>query len=302
MMKFFVSTLALLFAVVELHSQGCSDAGGCSITAMQNVHSEESDPTSWQVKIATAYGIGQESVQIITPSLELHYQALDDIALFVRGTVNIASGNGIGSVTSLGDIFLGATTTVPLTEKAVLGLTLATKIPLSEGNSKYNDQPLPMVYQGSMGTADIIIGGTVTFQQLHLGIALQQPLSYTNENSFLSSPTESPFVSSRRLRRKGDLIIRAMYGIPLSEQLALTPGILPIVHLGNDTYEDAQGNRQLLEGSAGLTLNITAGLSWNIAKSNALQLNVGFPAIARDIQPDGLLRAFALSVEYNVAW
>src|SRR5687767_8484227 len=90
------------------------------------------------------------------------------------------SGNGVTS-TGLSDIFLNAGFQATKTLKLTAGL----KLPLSDGNKSQNGLPLPMDYQSSLGTVDLIEGLNWALGKLQLAAALQQPLTQNN-NTFRS--------------------------------------------------------------------------------------------------------------------
>ena len=188
-------------------------------------------------------------------------------------------------------------------EKATF--TLGTKIPLSNSDRSLDGVPLPMDYQSSLGTFDLIIGLGYDINKLRLVAALQQPITQNN-NQFLSSlyPDTSPlsnFQSTNQFIRKGDFIFRASYPVSLGKNLRLTPSLLPIVHLGKDKFTDEFGVEQEIEGSQGLTLNANIYLDYEINSKNILQLSTGFPFIVRESRPDGLTRSFVLALEYNLS-
>jgi hypothetical protein len=80
----------------------------------------------------------------------------------------------------------------------------------------------------------------------------------------------------------------------------LTPSILPIYHLGNDTYKDELDFEKEIIGSKGLTLNGTMFLDYEINKRNVLQFNLGIPFVVREKRPDGLTRSFIANFEYRI--
>ena len=80
--------------------------------------------------------------------------------------------------------------------------------------------------------------------------------------------------------------------------MTITPGLLPIFHLGEDEYTDVDGVVQSIAGSDGLTLNGTVFLDYQLGSGNALEFSIGFPFIVREARPDGLTRSFVLGIGY----
>jgi len=90
------------------------------------------------------------------------------------------------------------------------------------------------------------------------------------------------------------------YPISLNSKIKLTPSILPIYHLTNDSYKDEFNVEKEIIGSQGMTLNGNVYLEYEINHKNILQLNVGMPFIVRDARPDGLTRSIIANLEYRI--
>ena len=150
------------------------------------------------------------------------------------------SGNNI-SVFDISDLFV--TATVDATSD--LSFTAAVKIPLSDGGAVRDGLPLPMDYQASLGTVDLIAGIGYSIDKLHMVLAYQQPLTQ-NANTFFASLYPSTSVlstiqSTNAFVRRPDLLLRVSYPFALGEEWTITPSILPIYHIGDDRYTDEQG-------------------------------------------------------------
>jgi hypothetical protein len=191
-----------------------------------------------------------------------------------------------------------------LKELSALSLTLGAKIPLNNSNLKNEGNALPMHYQTSLGTYDLIVGLNYIYMDLGVSLAWQQPIVNSNENEFIA-PTdpnldEEKYLSTNAYDRKGDLISRITYNVDLIEnKLILRPGVLAIYHLANDTYTDQSDNEMEITGSKGVTLNLNLFLSYNFTENKYLELAIGRPMITRDARPDGLTRKLVLGLEYT---
>ena len=84
-----------------------------------------------------------------------------------------------------------------------------------------------------------------------------------------------------------------------NDKMTFTPGILPIYHLGEDEYTDIDEVTYAIEGSDGLTLNLTFHSEISIGSDDAVELQVGFPLVVRDARPDGLTRSFVFGLGYT---
>ena len=81
-------------------------------------------------------------------------------------------------------------------------------------------------------------------------------------------------------------------------RLAVQPGLLAIVHLANDTRGDGlePPQRVTIEGSSGLTLNLTVDARYKLSDAWAIEAAFGSPLVVREVRPDGLTRSMVLNV------
>lgn len=296
-LRIIVSCLTILSTTCSF-GQGCSDAGFCTINTFKPNSSDSTKTTSHQLKAGIFYGDADNSIFVYGGYLEYNRQINRTVGVDIKVTSIAQDGNGI-SVFGLSDLFLNAN--FQATEK--IKLTLGTKIPLSSSNKMLNSLPLPMDYQPSLGTVDLIAGIGYDLSKLQLVAAIQQPLTQ-NKNEFLASayPANSKireFQSTNRFKRSGDILLRASYPIPISNKIKVTPSTLPIYHLSKDKYTDEQNVERVINGSQGLTLNGNAYVDYQLGSNSTLQLNVGMPFIVRDVRPDGLTRSFIANIEYR---
>lgn len=252
-----------------------------------------------QFKIGVFYGKADNSISVFGNYLEYTRQLSKKFGLDAKLTTIAQDGNGI-SAFGLSDIFLNANYKV--NEK--VKLTLGAKIPLSDASNTRNNLPLPMDYQASLGTFDLIFGIGYEIKKIQVVAAIQQPLTQ-NKNQFTSTnyPINSElrtFQSTNNFERSGDVLLRVSYPIIINSKFKLTPSILPIYHLSNDKYTDEFNIKQEIKGSHGLTLNGNVYLDYEINSKNIIQLNLGMPFIVRESRPDGLTRSFIANLEYRI--
>lgn len=280
----------------EFYAQGCSDAGFCTLNGTKPNHSSEEKN---QFKVGISYGGADNNISILGNYVEYSRQITENFGVDAKVTSISQSGNGISNF-GLSDIFLNTHYKTSQNINFIAGA----KIPLSDANKIKNNLVLPMDYQSSLGTFDLILGIGYDIKKLQLVVALQQPLTQ-NRNAFVAEgyPTNSAirnFQTTNQFKRKGDVLFRASYPLKLSEKLTFTPSILPIYHLANDQYTDLLGATKEIKGSQGFTLNGNAYLDYNINQKNALQLNLGVPFVVRDSRPDGLTRTYIANLEYKI--
>lgn len=297
---FILSLLIVLCLIATLsYGQGCSDAGFCTIDSFKPNNADSTKSTSNQVKIGAFLGSADNSISVYGSYVEYTIQLNAKFGFDARLTTLAQNGNGI-SVFGLSDIFVNAN--YKASER--IKFTIGAKIPLSTASKTLDNLPLPMDYQASLGTLDLILGIGYEIKKIQFVAAIQQPLTQ-NDNHFIASnyPADSKlssFQSTNKFERSGDVLLRVSYPLHITSKLKLTPSILPIYHLTNDKYTDEFNVKQEIKGSQGLTLNGNAYLDYEINSKNIIQLNLGMPFIVRDSRPDGLTRSFIANIEYKI--
>lgn len=294
-----ISTILYTTRPSYSYGQGCSDAGFCTINSFKPNSTDSTEVLKNQFKIGAFYGKADNSIYVYGNYLEYNRQLSKKFGIDAKLTTIAQNGNGI-STFGLSDIFVNAN--FKASEK--VKLTLGSKLPLSNASKTYFKIPLPMDYQASLGTFDIIFGIGYEIKKIQFIAAIQQPL-IQNNNQFIATnyPINSElrtFQSTNKFERSGDILIRVSYPININSKLKFTPSILPIYHLANDKYTDEFNVKQEINGSQGLTLNGNAYIDFEINSKNIIQLNLGMPFIVRDSRPDGLTRSFIANVEYRI--
>ena len=291
--------IVFLFAAANiLQAQGCSDAGFCTVNSLKPHQNDSMSVYKNQLKVGFSAGSADHDISVFGQYAEYSRQINSKFGINAKVTSLSQAGNDI-STFGLSDIYLSTNYRADKN----LTFTLGTKIPLTNGNKTKNGEALPMDYQSSLGTFDLIVGAGYQIKKLQLVAALQQPLSQ-NSNQFVAEnhPVNSPlrsFQTTKDFKRSGDVLLRASYPFRITNKFQITPGLLNIYHLSNDKFTNLSGTEQEIEGSQGLTINGNLFLDYNINQTSALQLNVGAPFLIRDIRPDGLTRSFIATLEYS---
>jgi hypothetical protein len=299
-LKFILSAISLYTLGTHYSfGQGCSDAGFCTINSFKPNNMDSTKVLNNQFKAGTFFGQADKSISASGIYLEYNRQLSKGFGLDAKLTTLTQNGNGI-SVFGLSDIFVNAN--YKAGEK--LRFTFGTKIPLSKANKTYENSPLPMDYQASLGTFDVIFGIGYEIEKIQIVAAIQQPLTQ-NDNEFIATnyPINSKlrsFQSTNKFERSGDVLLRASYPINLNSKIKLTPSVLPIYHLTNDKYTDEFNVQKEINKSQGITLNGNVYMDYEISSKSIIQLNVGMPFIVRDARPDGLTRGFVANFEYRM--
>jgi hypothetical protein len=285
----------------HLHGQGCSDAGFCTLSSFKPVKQANAKSFSSQLKAGISYGRADNSIAVIGSYLEYNRQIRNSIGISAKITSLGQSGNNI-SVFNLSDIYF----TADYKTGKQTQLSGGVKIPFANGNNTRNKLPLPLDYQSSLGTFDIIAGLKHTVKSFQLTAAIQQPV-VQNKNRFVAD--EFPegtlfrnFQSTNRFKRSGDILARVDYFFSATSKIKISPGLLAIYHLKNDRFTNTAGVEKEITGSQGLTLNANLYFDFMVSNKSSIQLSFGSPFITRDVRPDGLTWSFVSGIEYKISF
>jgi hypothetical protein len=302
-MRIVTLTLVLLQVSImqQAFAQGCSDAGFCSVGSFKpGAKHAARQSSSNTLKIGIGYGAGENEINVIGNYVEYQRRFSDKFSLAGKLTTLAQNGNNV-SAFGVSDFLLSGN--IGLSEK--VQLSTGVKIPLQSADKTKNNLPLPMDYQSSLGTFDFLIGMNYTVKSWMFAVGLQQPLSQ-NKNQFLATgyPITSPlnkFNSTKSFKRAGDVLLRASYSYKASEKFTITPSLLPIFHIGNDSYVDAGGVKRTIEKSSGATINGNVFFNYAVSKKAAIELVLGAPFAVREQRPDGLTRKFVAGLELKLS-
>jgi hypothetical protein len=295
--------VAILFfgiALIDLRAQGCSDAGFCTVDSLK-LQRDRMQPLQYPNKLKIGFLRGEADNDIAVYGGYLEYTRRVHEKLDLNTKLNFLGQEGaVGDSAGPSDIYLNASC---LLDKNVI-LTGGVKLPLDDGNRLRNGLSLPMDFQPSLGTVDLIFGIGFEIEKLGVTFAFQQPVTQ-NDNAFLPEnyPENSGFDEfhpTNHYKRKGDMLIRMSYYIPLGKKWKLTPSLLPIFHLQEDEYTNSDEEKILITGSRGLTLNVNVFLEYSLNLKNRIEFGFGAPTKTRETRPDGLTREFVISMEYKL--
>ena len=300
----------------EIQAQGCSDAGFCSVGALKSESTDSTPDLRNKLGITLAFGQGDDDVFIFTPALFYERQLNSSWSIQTKLTANYANGN-LGEVFGAGDLIQSVSYGKKFGQRGLLTFTAGVKFPLSNSNSNQgqNGRSLPMTYQSSLGTLDLIAGIGVKIHQFKASVGIQVPLTnlYASDkresaNGFLRSEWDSTlpgaYPSTNGFRRSPDVLLKLEYNWKIGKKFVLTPGLLAIYHLKDDQYQPVKGIDAIssIPGSQGLTLNAIVVGAYNWSKHLKTSIIFGTPVINRDVRPDGLTRHFVLAPEISFSF
>lgn len=282
MRKFFVISTALIALSIytfENYAQ-CSDAGVCQIGG-HSTESESEKPLSFSFAYKFGYsGKDYGDVQFHTVQLNGSYNFLNSTSVQVGIPFNIQSGP-LGEVNGIGDIVLSLSHKFSLDENSFLDASAGVK--LATGDDNKNN--LPQVYQSGLGTNDFLFVLNYTYDKISVGAGYQLA-GGRNNNIF-------------RLERGDDLLLRAAYQLSFDE-ISITPQILFIKRLSKSTIVSFDSSLTEIfvevDKSDQEQINLLVQAQYEIAQGHLFFADFAVPFIKREVNVDGLTRAFSASL------
>jgi hypothetical protein len=311
MREIYITFLISISGSIAL-AQGCSDAGFCTMGAMK-----PDQPFNKKValKLRTVELNFYRGTTELTPTI---YVATADMSFSLNSKNSIqvklpyqAVTGRLADTYGLGDISLCYTRNMYTSDLFDLNLSFGGKIPSNKSDKQSAEGfPLPMYYQTSLGTYDLISGLSLINRKWLFATGIQVPLNQNN-NQFLwgawAGSDEEPayiekYARAKELERGIDVMLRAERNFRFS-RLNFTLGLLPIYRITNDEISlrnqlTGQFERVKPDGAKGLAMSgiFTTGYSFNA--QSGIKLLLGRKFIQRNENPDGLTRHFVSSFTY----
>ena len=303
---------SLVFFIVGLckscivNAQGCSDAGFCSLGGLKS-SIERADTTKVNsLAFGIGYGQGLEQTQYVNTYIEYSRKLGKSFSVQAKLTAAYATGFA-GQNIDAGDLFVFGAYRLAKKENSNWSFLAGAKIPLNNSNnSNSNGVVLPLDYQSSIGTYDIIAGINFSLKKhWEFNAGFQAPIINENKNTFLPSDFGderiNEFTPTNHFKRKSDGLIRVGYALKIPKsKWKLKPNLLAIYHFGNDMYENMAGQTIEIKDSEGLTLNGGLIATYSFKNSDQLEFVVATPFIVREVRPDGLTRSIVFNAQYKI--
>lgn len=299
--------IVLLVAVSRAAlSQGCSDAGFCTMGAMKpdQPYNKRIDLRLRSMELSFYRGTTALTPRIFVVTADMNFSISSKTSFQLKVPYQWVNGK-LANTAGMGDLSLCVTRTVRSSDKYDINFSLGGKIPTNQSDKRQNGRPLPMYYQTSLGTWDIITGVSLISRKWLFATGVQHALN-SNENNFLWSEwagsDEDPdyirrYHPARTLRRGTDVMLRVERNFRFS-RFNFSAGLLPILRIRNDRTVNGLGNLIEPEGAKGLALSaiVTAGYQFNV--KSGVKILAGHKIVQRDFNPDGLTREMVTSVSY----
>lgn len=296
----------MVFENIYLGAQGCSDAGFCTAGTLRP---QETKDTVYKhaFKLSVNVGIGEQSTTILQAIPEFSFSFFKNNNIQVKIPYTYVHGN-LGQTSGLGDPMLSISQTLLKKNNIIFSVSVACKLASNQSNIKKDTLPLPMPYQVSLGTNDLIVGFSFGYKKWNIGAGYQRVISDQNKNSFLRNSwglhdDANQYFESNQLKRGDDALLRIERGFRY-RSLNFSAGIVGIYRLEMDKIliENPEKNVVQLDGSDGFTLNLTGGIQYLVSNKSSLYLSFGMPLVVRNVRPDGLTRALVINMAYQLGF
>ncbi|MBL6445863.1 hypothetical protein JMN32_06065 [Fulvivirga sp. 29W222] len=316
-MKKLLLILICLGSFMQVHGQGCSDAGFCTMGAMSpgQVYTKKINFKLRALELNQYRGTTKLSPIINVTTLDFTFGITENTSFQVKFPYQWVKGN-LGKTSGLGDISYSFTHNFKSTEKYHINATLGGKIPSGKSDLEGDDkleftsdgQPhdLPMYYQVSLGTWDIVAGASFISKKWMFATGIQIPVAHNNQNDFQYEQwNEYPDPNYLRshhlasdLKRGTDVMVRAERAFHFSN-LDIRLGVLPIFRVTKDEITE-NGERVKLDGTTGMALSGILGVAYHFNVYHTAKILLGHKFTDRDVNPDGLTRDDVASLAYVI--
>jgi hypothetical protein len=304
----------LLFAITKWgFSQGCSDAGFCTMGAMkpdQN-YSKRIAIKLRSLEVNYYKGTTTLTPKITVATIDFNLAVNDRSSLQIKVPYQSIKGS-LGENSGLSDVVLSFTRNLKSTEKWSLNGTLGTKIPTNDSNTTVNnehtggvDAPIHMYYQTSLGSFDAIAGISAINSKWLFATGIQIALN-ANNNQFLWS--NFPNYPNREYIEQYNVGLKLKRGIDVMLRVErnwrftnfnFSLGLLPIYRITKDEVEDKDtGVRFKHDDTTGLALTALGSFGYQFDVNNSIKIIRGIKLTDREFNPDGLTRHDVWSVSY----
>lgn len=312
-MKLLVFLFTLVFTT-QAFSQGCSDAGFCTMGAMKpdQPYNKNIPIRLRSMEVSFYRGSTTLTPVIYVATVDASFSVGKKNSFQVKLPFQGVTGR-LANTSGMGDISLCFTRNIYTSEKFDVSVSLGSKIPTNQSDKTEQGRPLPMYYQTSLGTYDAIAGISIVNRKWLFATGIQLPFNQNN-NQFLwgkweewwregDNPVEDSiyvrkYAKANQLKRGIDVMLRIERNFRFS-RLNFSVGLLPIYRITNDEIDDpSAGGRTKPDGAKGLALSAIGTVGYSFSVKSGIKLLVGHKIVQRDENPDGLTRHLVSSITY----
>ena len=294
----FIFLFSFLITGQSIFSQGCNDAGLCSMGDLDGQGLTRGN--KYQTQLSYFFALGEKESLINTIQFEQRFMFLKDRAqLFLQLPFTYVYGN-LGQTYGVGDISIGFNYTYVRKKDFTASFLLAAKLPPNDANKTIDDKGAPMVYQSSLGVYSYALGANFFYKKWQLGMGYLKPLG-SNRNYFYHSEWPEnedalEYTQMHDLARGDDGMLR-LSRFFYTKKNRYNVGLLALYRIQKDIISQGD-DRIALDGSEGLTLNINFGYQKVLKNEDAITVTVAAPIITRKVRVDGLTSTFVIMFTY----
>lgn len=314
-----ITLCASMFLSYHSWSQGCSDAGFCTMGAMRpdQAYSKKINFKLRSVEISQYRGTTTLTPLVYVANLDVSIGITPKTGFQVKLPYQWTTGN-FGQAAGMGDISVSLTRNLGRIKNFDFNATVGMKIPSNGADLKSQGRRrplsdglvLPMYYQVSLGSWDIVAGASLINENWLIAVGYQNALT-ANNNTFKWSDWDPPVYPSEgyiraypratKLKRGSDIMLRIERNFRFA-RYNLNVGLLPIYRITKDQIiEDAMAESDVyvkVEKTTGLALSALAGFGYHLNVNNTIKFTYGRKITQREINPDGLTRHDVMIIAY----
>jgi hypothetical protein len=302
--------LLLFLSIIEGYSQGCSDAGFCTMGAMKpdQPFNKKVEIKLRSMELSFYRGTTTTTPVIYVSTADFNFSINSKSSFQIKVPYMMVRSGNLGKTQGLSDLSLCYTRSLYKSDLFDINFSLGGKIPTNKSDKisdKFPGEPLPMYYQTSLGTYDFITGISLISRKWLFATGIQIPVKHINNNQFdwtdfpdYPSPEYIQTYSQSNLLRRGtDVMLRVERNFRFS-RFNFSAGLLPIYRITNDriTLNNVEVKP---DGAKGLAMSGIMTFGYNFNVKSGVKLLLGHKITQRDKNPDGLTREMVSSITYN---
>lgn len=299
------------------YSQGCSDAGFCTMGAMKpdQAYSKKINFKLRSIEFSQYRGTTTLTPIVYVANMDISFGLTDKLGFQLKVPYQWTTGN-FGNTSGLGDLSVSLTQNFGKLGSFDLNATAGVKLPSNQSDltSKGEKVPgseglvMPMYQQVSLGSFDIVFGASLINAKWLFAVGYQNALT-ANNNTFKWSDWTPVYPSddyvreydrATKLKRGSDIMLRIERNFRFA-RYNISIGFLPIYRITKDQIIDnpsGEGEYIKVDKTTGLASSALLGFGYNFNVNNTVKLTLGRKITQREVNPDGLTRHDVFIVAY----